>query len=87
MEGQGACPRHDVVWLYLTGFFRYGCNGCNGRMQAIELRVTFEKHRDVRDPRRVAAMLRQVEEEATKLRHPDPYKGVSASIRRDAGQL
>ena len=45
-------------------------------IQAIELRVTFEKHRDVRDPRRVAAMLRQVEEEATKLRHPDPYKGV-----------
>merc|ERR1711939_429729 len=45
------------------------------RNKAIEIRVLFEKHRDVRDPRRVAAMLAEVEADAAKLKHPDPYIG------------
>merc|ERR1712098_68539 len=42
------------------------------RTKAIELRVHFEKHRDVRDPRRVAAMLAEVEREQKRWAHPDP---------------
>merc|ERR1711964_217329 len=42
------------------------------RTKAIELRIHFEKHRDVRDPRRVAAMLAEVEMEQARFAHPDP---------------
>lgn len=48
-------------------------------LQAIEIRAMFERDRDVRDPRRVAAMLQQVESNLNKYRHPDPYRRESAS--------
>ncbi|CAD6566724.1 MAG: hypothetical protein CYPHOPRED_001105 [Cyphobasidiales sp. Tagirdzhanova-0007] len=44
------------------------------RNKAIELRVLFEKNKNVRDPRRVATLLREVEAESSKLAHPDPYR-------------
>ena len=44
------------------------------RPQAIEIRVLFEKNRDIRDPRRVATMLKKVEDEMREFQHPDPYR-------------
>lgn len=42
--------------------------------QAIEIRARFEQHRDVQDPRRVAALLEQVEKDFLRRQHPDPYR-------------
>ena len=50
-------------------------------LQAIELRVLFEKNKNVRDPRRVATLLREVEAESSKLAHPDPYRPVSSDFK------
>ncbi|KAK9895672.1 hypothetical protein P389DRAFT_67565 [Cystobasidium minutum MCA 4210] len=44
------------------------------RNRAIEIRATFEQHRDVQDPRRVATLLQQVEKNFLKRQHPDPYR-------------
>ncbi|KAI5481876.1 hypothetical protein MNV49_000153 [Pseudohyphozyma bogoriensis] len=44
------------------------------RNKAIEIRVQFERNRDVKDPRAVAALLNEAEKEVQRLSHPDPYK-------------
>ncbi|CAH7672701.1 hypothetical protein BY996DRAFT_4577763 [Phakopsora pachyrhizi] len=44
------------------------------RQKAIEIRVKFERNRDVRDPRAVAKLLREAELEILKEEHPDPYR-------------
>ena len=45
------------------------------RDRAIEIRVMFERNRNVRDPRAVAALLNEAEKEVQRLSHPDPYRG------------
>lgn len=44
------------------------------RNKAIEIRVAFERNRNVRDPRAVANLLNQAEKEVQRMSHPDPYK-------------
>jgi NADH dehydrogenase (ubiquinone) 1 beta subcomplex subunit 9 len=44
------------------------------REKAIEIRVQFERNRDVKDPRAVARLLQQAEETVAALEHPDPYR-------------
>ncbi|BGO99761.1 hypothetical protein NBRC10512_003168 [Rhodotorula toruloides] len=44
------------------------------RIKAMELRAQFERNRNVRDPRAVAALLNEAEQEVQKLSHPDPYR-------------
>lgn len=47
------------------------------RPKAIEIRAQFERNRDVRDPRAVAALLNEAEKEVAKYSHPDPYRRTS----------
>jgi hypothetical protein len=49
------------------------------RNRAIEIRVQFERNKNVRDPRAVASLLRDAEKEVLRLSHPDPYRRESAS--------
>lgn len=44
------------------------------RNKAIEIRIQFEKNRNVRDPRAVAALLNEAEKEVQRMAHPDPYR-------------
>lgn len=44
------------------------------RQKAIEIRVKFERNRDVRDPRAVAKLLHEAELLLAKTEHPDPYR-------------
>ncbi|GAA5983534.1 hypothetical protein JCM10908_000322 [Rhodotorula pacifica] len=44
------------------------------RNKAIEIRAQFERNRNVRDPRAVAALLNEAEREVQKVAHPDPYR-------------
>ncbi|KAM0791500.1 hypothetical protein ACM66B_005953 [Microbotryomycetes sp. NB124-2] len=44
------------------------------RNKAIEIRVEFERNRNVKDPRAVANLLRQAEQQVAAMSHPDPYK-------------
>lgn len=44
------------------------------RDRAIEIRVMFEKNKNVKDPRAVARLLREAEGEVGRLSHPDPYR-------------
>ncbi|GAA5832485.1 hypothetical protein JCM3766R1_003095 [Sporobolomyces carnicolor] len=44
------------------------------RNKAIEIRAQFERNRNVRDPRAVAALLNEAEREVQKYAHPDPYR-------------
>ncbi|MBW0534901.1 hypothetical protein O181_074616 [Austropuccinia psidii MF-1] len=44
------------------------------RQKAIEIRVKFERNRDVKDPRAVSKLLAEAEVEISKFQHPDPYK-------------
>lgn len=44
------------------------------RNKAIEIRAQFERNRNVRDPRAVAALLTEAEREVQKVSHPDPYR-------------
>jgi hypothetical protein len=44
------------------------------RNKAIEIRVAFERNRNVRDPRAVANLLNQAEKEVQRMSHPDPYR-------------
>lgn len=47
----------------------------------------FERNRNVRDPRAVAALLNEAEKEVQRLSHPDPYRGASPfSVRRKGGR-
>lgn len=45
------------------------------RDRAIEIRVAFEKNKNVKDPRAVALLLNEAEKEVIRLSHPDPYRG------------
>jgi len=47
------------------------------RNKAIEIRAQFERNRNVRDPRAVAALLNEAEKEVHKFSHPDPYRRAS----------
>lgn len=49
------------------------------RNKAIEIRAQFERNRNVRDPRAVAALLTEAEREVQKVSHPDPYRRESRS--------
>lgn len=49
------------------------------RNKAIEIRAQFERNRNVRDPRAVAALLNEAEKEVQKYSHPDPYRRALAS--------
>jgi len=44
------------------------------RDRAIEIRVMFERNRDVKDPRAVAKLLHDAEKVVAGLSHPDPYR-------------
>lgn len=44
------------------------------RDRAIEIRVAFEKNKNVKDPRAVALLLNEAEKEVIRLSHPDPYR-------------
>lgn len=44
------------------------------RQKAIEIRVKFERNRDVRDPRAVSKLLQEAELEIAKWEHPEPYR-------------
>ncbi|SCZ88193.1 BZ3500_MvSof-1268-A1-R1_Chr2-1g04249 [Microbotryum saponariae] len=44
------------------------------RERAIEIRVQFERNRNVRDPRAVAALLHEAEKAVQDMSHPDPYR-------------
>lgn len=44
------------------------------RNRAIEIRVMFERNRNIRDPRAVAKLLNEAEEEVQRMSHPDPYR-------------
>jgi hypothetical protein len=50
------------------------------RNKAIEIRAQFERNRNVRDPRAVAALLNEAEREVQKFAHPDPYRRELLSI-------
>ncbi|KAA1073200.1 hypothetical protein PGT21_003527 [Puccinia graminis f. sp. tritici] len=49
------------------------------RQKAIEIRVKFERNRDVRDPRAVTKLLHEAELMLAKTEHPDPYKPPTAA--------
>ncbi|GAA5918878.1 hypothetical protein JCM1841_006655 [Sporobolomyces salmonicolor] len=49
------------------------------RNKAIEIRAQFERNRNVRDPRAVAALLNEAEKEVQRLAHPDPYRRSATS--------
>lgn len=44
------------------------------RDRAIEIRVEFERHREVRNPRELANLFQRAEKELETIKHPDPYK-------------
>ncbi|GAA5850542.1 hypothetical protein JCM8547_001908 [Rhodosporidiobolus lusitaniae] len=44
------------------------------RPKAIEIRAEFERNRNIRDPRAVAALLNEAEKQVQKYSHPDPYR-------------
>lgn len=44
------------------------------RQKAIEIRVKFERNRDVRDPRAVTKLLYEAEKLLAEGEHPDPYR-------------
>ncbi|PWZ01839.1 hypothetical protein BCV70DRAFT_215278 [Testicularia cyperi] len=44
------------------------------RDRAIEIRVEFERHRNVRNPRELASLFEKAEKELKRVQHPDPYK-------------
>ncbi|KAH9442873.1 hypothetical protein Pst134EB_027226 [Puccinia striiformis f. sp. tritici] len=44
------------------------------RQKAIEIRVKFERNRDVRDPRAVKKLLHEAEVQLAETEHPDPYR-------------
>ncbi|EGG04181.1 uncharacterized protein MELLADRAFT_53086 [Melampsora larici-populina 98AG31] len=49
------------------------------RQKAIEIRVKFERNRDVRDPRAVSKLLHEAELEIAKWEHPEPYRPPTAA--------
>ena len=44
------------------------------RDRAIEIRVEFERHRNVRNPRELARLFDAAEKELQKIAHPDPHR-------------
>ncbi|EPQ27630.1 uncharacterized protein PFL1_04768 [Pseudozyma flocculosa PF-1] len=44
------------------------------RDRAIEIRVEFEKHRNVRNPRQLAKLFDKAEAELKQIQHPDPHR-------------
>ncbi|KAH9449954.1 hypothetical protein MJO28_014198 [Puccinia striiformis f. sp. tritici] len=49
------------------------------RQKAIEIRVKFERNRDVRDPRAVKKLLHEAEVQLAETEHPDPYRPATAA--------
>jgi hypothetical protein len=49
--------------------------------RAIELRVQFERNRDVQDPRALATLFQDAQQKVQAMAHPDPYR------RKAAGAL
>lgn len=44
------------------------------RDRAIEIRVEFERHRNVRNPRELANLFEKAERELKRVQHPDPHR-------------
>nr|CDI55574.1 conserved hypothetical protein [Melanopsichium pennsylvanicum 4] len=44
------------------------------RDRAIEIRVEFERHRNVRNPRELANLFERAERELKRIQHPDPHR-------------
>ncbi|SYW76783.1 uncharacterized protein UHO2_05500 [Ustilago hordei] len=44
------------------------------RDRAIEIRVEFERHRNVRNPRELANLFEKAERELKRIQHPDPHR-------------
>ncbi|KAN0064185.1 hypothetical protein ACQY0O_003352 [Thecaphora frezii] len=44
------------------------------RDRAIEIRVEFEKHRNVRNPRELARLFEKAEAHLNDIKHPDPHR-------------
>ncbi|CEQ39654.1 SPOSA6832_01196, partial [Sporobolomyces salmonicolor] len=63
---------------YVQHLYRRALKGAQDcdlwRNKAIEIRAQFERNRNVRDPRAVAALLNEAEKEVQRLAHPDPYR-------------
>ena len=44
------------------------------RAEALSIRAAFEKNRNIRNPRELARVLQEAEEQLQKIAHPDPYR-------------
>ncbi|SAM85464.1 related to NADH2 dehydrogenase (ubiquinone) chain CI-B22 [Ustilago bromivora] len=44
------------------------------RDRAIEIRVEFERHRNIRNPRELANLFEKAERELKRIQHPDPHR-------------
>ncbi|THG98334.1 hypothetical protein EW026_g3829 [Hermanssonia centrifuga] len=63
---------------YLTNELNWTIRRDLWRGKALAIRAEFERNRDVRDPRALAAILEKAEADLAERIHPDPYRPASA---------